>query len=145
MPSYSFRPRKTFNANLAYPGKLDSSVTDDHRAAIDILLSGDKFPKEYRDHDLKRKDAGYREFHVWDTQEGIKFSEFSNVLVVGYFCFKRKRVLFQAPRRLGIMRSYLSTNLQHRPNPIDSYIITQGFYATIIKHTEKFATSQYNV
>ena len=82
MPSYYFRPRNTFNADLAYLGKLDSSIIDDLRAAIDILLSGDNLPKEYQDHDLHRKYAGSREFHVRDTPRGAKSSEINDVLVI---------------------------------------------------------------
>ena len=57
MSYYSFRPRKTFNADLARLGKLDPSIIDDIHEAIDILLNGDVLPKEYRDHNLQRKYA----------------------------------------------------------------------------------------
>ena len=40
MSYYSFRPRKTFNADLARLGKLDPSIIDDIHEAIDILLNG---------------------------------------------------------------------------------------------------------
>lgn len=79
---YSFRPRKTFNADLTHLGKLDPSIIDDVHAAIDILLSGDDLPREYKDHPLQRKYAGYRGFHVRDTPKGVKPSETNDVLVI---------------------------------------------------------------
>ena len=82
MSYYSFRPRKTFNADLARLGKLDPSIIDDILEAIDILLNGDVLPKEYRDHNLQRKYAGYREFHVRDTPKGAKPTKTNDVLVI---------------------------------------------------------------
>ncbi|EDX42592.1 addiction module toxin, RelE/StbE family protein [Limosilactobacillus reuteri] len=82
MSYYSFRPRKTFNADLARLGKLDPSIIDDIHEAIDILLNGDALPKEYRDHNLQRKYAGYREFHVRDTPKGAKPTKTNDVLVI---------------------------------------------------------------
>ncbi len=82
MSYYSFRPRKTFNNDLSHLGKLDSSIIDDIREAIDILLKGDQLPKEYKDHELQRKYSGYREFHVRDTPKGTRPSETNDVLVI---------------------------------------------------------------
>ncbi|WP_251576288.1 type II toxin-antitoxin system YafQ family toxin [Limosilactobacillus agrestimuris] len=82
MPKYSFRPRKTFNNDLNYLGKIDPSIIDDIREPIEILLNGDELPEEYNDHNLKRKYAGYREFHVRDTPKGGTPSETNDVLVI---------------------------------------------------------------
>lgn len=79
---YQFRPRKTFNQDLMYLGRVDPSIIDDIRAAIEILLSGDKLPAEYNDHQLSRKYAGYREFHLRDTPAGTKASETNDVVVI---------------------------------------------------------------
>ncbi|NRN90427.1 hypothetical protein IMAU30156_01293 [Lactobacillus helveticus] len=48
-------------------GKLDPTIIDDVRAAIEELLETGTLSEEYRDHPLKRRLAGYREFHVRDT------------------------------------------------------------------------------
>lgn len=82
MPHYFFRPRKTFNADLEYLGRLDPSIIDEIREAIDILLNGDALPKEYKDHGLQRKYTGYREFHVRDTPKGVQPSATNDVLVI---------------------------------------------------------------
>lgn len=82
MPHYSFRPRKTINADLAYLGRIDPSIIDDIREAVDILLNGDVLPQEYKDHELQRKYSGYREFHVRDTPKGKRPSETNDVLVI---------------------------------------------------------------
>lgn len=79
---YAFRPRKTFNNDLSYLGKLDPSIIDDIREAVEILLNGDELPKEFKDHQLERKYAGYREFHVRDTPKKGTPSETNDVLVI---------------------------------------------------------------
>lgn len=82
MSRYAFRPRKTFNSDLSYLGKLDPSIIDDIREYIEILLNGDELPKEFNDHKLERKYTGYREFHVRDTPKKGTPSEINDVLVI---------------------------------------------------------------
>lgn len=41
-------------------------------------------PAEYGDHPLKRRLAGYREFHVRDTLPGEQPSDTNDVLVIWY-------------------------------------------------------------
>ncbi|GHV96885.1 hypothetical protein lacNasYZ03_09750 [Lactobacillus nasalidis] len=67
MAKLRFRPRATFNADLKRLGRLDPTIIDDIRAAIDEILETGSLPDEYGDHPLKRRLAGYREFHVRDT------------------------------------------------------------------------------
>ena len=79
---YQFKPRKTFNQDLASLGQIDPTIIDDVRAAIAILLNGDSLPAEFRDHDLKRKYAGYREFYLRDTPLGTAPNAKNDVVVI---------------------------------------------------------------
>lgn len=84
MAKLRFRPRATFNADLKRLGRLDPTIIDDVRAAIEQLLETGELPEEYGDHPLKRRLAGYREFHVRDTPHGDSPSDINDVLVVWY-------------------------------------------------------------
>ncbi|MCH3922826.1 type II toxin-antitoxin system YafQ family toxin [Limosilactobacillus sp.] len=82
MAQYQFNPRKTFSNDLRLLSQIDPSIIDETRAAINILLDGDRLPKEYKDHGLKRKYAGYREFHLRDTPEKEQPTELNDVVVI---------------------------------------------------------------
>lgn len=84
MAKLQFRPRATFNADLKRLGRLDPTIIDDVRAAIDELLENGSLAEEYGDHPLKRRLAGYREFHVRDTPHGKQPNETNDVLVIWY-------------------------------------------------------------
>ena len=47
MTKLSFRPRATFNADLKRLGRLDPSIIDEVREAIDEILETGKLPAEY--------------------------------------------------------------------------------------------------
>jgi mRNA interferase YafQ len=79
---YRFRPRATFERGLKYLARLDPTVIGEVRDAIQILLNGGQLDDIYRDHELKRKYAGYREFHLRDTPKGEQPNETNDVLVV---------------------------------------------------------------
>ena len=84
MSKLRFRPRATFNADLKRLARLDPTIIDDIRDAIDEILETGTLPKEYGDHPLKRRLAGYREFHVRNTPKGVQPSEVNDVLVIWY-------------------------------------------------------------
>ena len=84
MSKLRFRPRATFNADLKRLGRLDPTIIDDIRAAIDEILETGTLTDEYSDHPLKRRLAGYREFHVRNTPNGVQPSDVNDVLVIWY-------------------------------------------------------------
>jgi len=84
MAKLRFRPRATFNADLKRLGRLDPTIIDEVRAAIDQILETGQLPDEYNDHPLKRRWDGYREFHVRDTPHGERLSDINDVLVIWY-------------------------------------------------------------
>jgi mRNA interferase YafQ len=98
MAKLQFRPRATFNADLRRLGRLDSTIIDDVRAAIDELLENGSLTKEYGDHPLKRRLAGYREFHVRDTPHGKQPNDTNDVLVIWY---KERNELIAVGVRVG--------------------------------------------
>ena len=77
-----FKPRKTFENDLSRLSKLDITIIDEIRSAIDLLLENDALPEEYADHALSRKWAGYREFHVGDAIKGETPTDMNDVLVI---------------------------------------------------------------
>lgn len=84
MAKLKFRPRETFNVDLRRLGRLDPTIVDEVRAAIEMLLETGTLPDEYGDHSLQRRLAGYREFHVRDTPQGEIPSDINDVLVIWY-------------------------------------------------------------
>ncbi|ABX27181.1 hypothetical protein lhv_2502 [Lactobacillus helveticus DPC 4571] len=84
MSKLVFRPRATFNADMRRLGKLDPTIIDDVRVAIEELLETGTLSEEYRDHPLKRRLADYREFHVRDTPKGEQPNDINDVLVIWY-------------------------------------------------------------
>lgn len=84
MTKLSFRPRATFNADLKRLGRLDPSIIDEVREAIDEILETGKLPAEYNDHPLKRRLSRYWEFHVHDTPKNEQPSDINDVLVIWY-------------------------------------------------------------
>ena len=84
MGKLQFRPRATFNADLKRLGRIDPTIIDDVRAAIDELLETGTLPLEYRDHQLKRRLSGYREFYIRDTPKGQHPTESNDVVVIWY-------------------------------------------------------------
>ncbi len=82
MAKLKFRLRVTFNADLKRLGRLDPTIVDEVRAAIEMLLETGMLPDEYGDHSLQRRLAGYREFHVCDTPQGELPSDINDVLVI---------------------------------------------------------------
>lgn len=81
MGKLQFRSRATFNADLKRLGRIDPTIIDDVRAAIEEILETVMLPLEYRDHQLKRRLSGYREFHVRDTEQP---TESNDVVVIWY-------------------------------------------------------------
>lgn len=77
-----FKPRKTFEHDLKRLAKLDSSIVDEVREAIDILLEAGRLPEEFGDHPLQRRCRGYQEFHLRDTPKGTNPNDINDVLVV---------------------------------------------------------------
>lgn len=55
MVRLKFKPRKSFEKNLRYLGKLDPTIIDEVREAIEILLEGQKLPTDFKDHKLTRR------------------------------------------------------------------------------------------
>lgn len=82
MAKLKFRPRVTFNADLKRLGRLDPTIVDKVRVAIEMLLETGTLSDEYGDHSLQRRLAGYREFHVRDTPQGELLSEINDTPVV---------------------------------------------------------------
>lgn len=77
-----FKPRKTFERDLSRLAKLDVTIIDEVREAVDILLQDGKLPNVYGDHELSRRWSGYNEFHLRDTPTGVKPSAINDVLMV---------------------------------------------------------------
>jgi len=49
---YQYKPRKSFERNLAYLAQLDVTIIDEVKDAIFILLDGDILPNDFHDHKL---------------------------------------------------------------------------------------------
>lgn len=79
---YQFRPRKSFERNLAHLAQLDQAIVDEAKDAINILLNGDTLPNEFNDHQLKGNLSNYREFHFRNTPKGQKPTETNDVLII---------------------------------------------------------------
>ncbi|RHW54274.1 type II toxin-antitoxin system YafQ family toxin [Lactobacillus bombicola] len=84
MTRLQFRPRATFKADLKQLGRLDPTIIDDVRVAIDELLENGTLSDEYGDHPLKRRLSGYRELHVRDTPRKKQPNDINDVLVIWY-------------------------------------------------------------
>ena len=50
---YQYKPRKSFERNLAYLAQLDITIIDEVKDAISILLDGDILPDDFHDHELE--------------------------------------------------------------------------------------------
>lgn len=74
MARLQFRPRATFNADLKLSIQLLLMMYEQR-----LIL-----PDEYDYHPLKRRLAGYREFHVRDTPHGKHPNDINYVLVIWY-------------------------------------------------------------
>ena len=98
MAKRQFRPRATFKADLKRLCRLDQTIIDDVRAAIDELLENGSLSEEFGDHPLKRRLAGYREFHVRDTPHGEQSNDTNDVLVIWY---KERNELVAVGVRVG--------------------------------------------
>ena len=48
---YQYKPRKSFERNLAYLAQLDVTIIDEVKDAIFILLDGDILPDDFHDHE----------------------------------------------------------------------------------------------
>jgi mRNA interferase YafQ len=77
-----FKPRKSFDNDLKRLAKLDSTIVQEVREAIELLLENRSLPEEYADHPLDKRWAGYNEFHLRDPEHGETPSEINDVLVV---------------------------------------------------------------
>lgn len=84
MTRLQFRPRATFNADLKRLGRLDPTIIDDVRAAINELLESGSLSAEYGDHPLHRRLSGYRKFHIRDTPCGKQPNDITDALVICY-------------------------------------------------------------
>ncbi|KRK96843.1 type II toxin-antitoxin system YafQ family toxin [Companilactobacillus futsaii] len=80
--TYQYRPRKSFERSLTHLAQLDSTIVDETRAAILILLAGDDLPNDFQDHKLEGNYTGYREFHLRDTSKGQQPTEINDILVI---------------------------------------------------------------
>ncbi|MBP2057414.1 mRNA interferase YafQ [Lactobacillus colini] len=76
------KPRKSFTEHLRYLSKLDPTIVDEVKDAIDILLNGETLPDEFQDHDSVRKLSGYSKFHLRDTPKGERPPETNNVVII---------------------------------------------------------------
>lgn len=94
MSKLSFRPRKSFEKHLRFLAKIDPSIVDEAKAAIEILLEGEKLPPFFHDHKLKRKLTGYNEFHLRDTPKGQQPSEINDVVII--YKIKHKELILVA-------------------------------------------------
>lgn len=70
---YQYKPRKSFERNLTYLAQFDTTIIDEIKAAIFVLLNGDSLSKDFQEHELEGNYAGYREFHLRDTPKGQKW------------------------------------------------------------------------
>jgi mRNA interferase YafQ len=77
----AFRPRKTFERDLAKFAKIDHAIVAEVMEAIEILLEFGELPAEYNDHKLERNLAAYNEFHLRDTMRGQQPNEVNDVIV----------------------------------------------------------------
>jgi len=82
MKKLLFKPRLSFNADLKRLAIIDVNLIDEVRSAIDILLEDRQLPKEFNDHALVRRMAGYREFHLRDTPQNQQADESNDILVI---------------------------------------------------------------
>ncbi|WP_125591286.1 type II toxin-antitoxin system YafQ family toxin [Companilactobacillus jidongensis] len=82
MKKLKFKPRDTFNIDLKRLASLDRTIISEIRSAIDILLEDQKLPEEFDDHELKRRMAGYHEFHIRDTPVGKVPNDVNDILVI---------------------------------------------------------------
>lgn len=80
MSKLIFRPSKDFNIELRRLAKLDKSIIEEVKDAIDTLLESNGLPNEFRDHQLKRELSDYREFHIRDTPKNKKPSKINDVI-----------------------------------------------------------------
>lgn len=64
---YQYKPRKSFERNLACLAQLDVTIIDEVKDAIFILLDDDILPDDFHDHELEGNYISYREFHLRDT------------------------------------------------------------------------------
>ncbi len=69
MAKLLFRPYVTFNADLRRLDRLNPSIIDEVRDAIDEILETGELPDEYNDYQLKRRLSGYRRSHVRDDEQ----------------------------------------------------------------------------
>ena len=79
---YQYKPRKSFERNLAYLAQLDVTIIDEVKDAISILLDGDILPDDFHDHELEGNYTGYREFHLRDTPKGQQPTETNDIVVI---------------------------------------------------------------
>jgi len=82
MKKLKFKPRDTFNIDLKKLASLDRTIISEIRSAIDILLEDQELPEEFKDHELKRRMTGYREFHVRDAPSGKAPTDVNDILVI---------------------------------------------------------------
>lgn len=82
MRRLSFKPRSNFVTELKELSRIDKQIVAELKSAVDILCSGLKLPREYKDHPLTGSYEGYQEFHLRDTPKGEKASLQNDVLVI---------------------------------------------------------------
>lgn len=81
MSKLRFRPSKDFNIELKKLAKIDKSIIEEVKDAIDTLLENHELPSEFKDHPLKRELSDYREFHIRDTPKNKKPSKINDVII----------------------------------------------------------------
>ncbi|BDR59045.1 type II toxin-antitoxin system YafQ family toxin [Xylocopilactobacillus apicola] len=84
MAPLRFKPRKTFNSDLKRLAKMDRTIVEEVRAAIELLLEIGHLPPEFNDHRLNQNLSEYREFHLRDTPKSKIPNEINDVIVIYY-------------------------------------------------------------
>ena len=79
---YQYKPRKSFERNLAYLAQLDVTIIDEVKDAIFILLDGDILPDDFHDHELEGNYISYRKFHLRDTPKWQQPTEINDIVVI---------------------------------------------------------------
>ena len=66
---YQYKPRKSFERNLAYLAQLDITIIDEVK-------------DDFHDHELEGNYISYREFHLRDTPKGQQPTETTDIVVI---------------------------------------------------------------
>ena len=79
---YQYKPRKSFERNLAYLAQLDVTIIDEVRDATFILFVVQFIHDDFHDHELEGNYISYRKFHLRDTPKGQQPTEINDIVVI---------------------------------------------------------------